>query len=302
MNPGHNRATLSNPRADLLGAQNAILSGTARSYYVPDFEGCLSIKSVISGSAVWETPAGRRFEVKENTYLVLNDRQHYRMTIDSPRKVTTFCIFFERGFVEDVFRTKRSPSSVLLDAPEPAIPERLDFLERIEPRQGPVHHLLERLKCRLAGGRLAEDESLGDFYRLAERLVGEHQQMDLLAARLPAVRRATRDELLRRVLRGRDFLLSSSCGRVPLRDAARVARLSPFHFHRAFRAAFGETPHQHATRHRLERARRLLEGDRSVTEICLETGFESLGSFSRLFRRAYGAAPSPYRRSQISKI
>jgi AraC family transcriptional regulator len=296
MNPGHDRATLANPRADLLGRQNAILSGTASSYYVPDFEGCLSIKSVISGSAVWETPGGGRFEVKENTYLILNDRQRYRMTIDSARKVTTFCIFFERGFVEGVFRAKRSSSSVLLDAPEPAKPERLLFIERIEPRQGRVHDLLEKLKFRLAGGRLSEEESLGDFYRLAERLIGEQQQVDILAARLPAVRRATREELLRRVLRGRDFLLSSPYGRVRLKDVARAACLSPFHFHRAFRAAFGETPRQHATRHRLERARLLLGGDRSVTEICLETGFESLGSFSTLFRCTYGIAPGRYRR------
>jgi hypothetical protein len=90
MKTGHNScALLLNPRAELLGRQNAILSGTGTRHYVPHFEGCLSLKSVISGSAVWET-RGRRFGVHENTYLIINDRQHYELTIDSTRSVTRF--------------------------------------------------------------------------------------------------------------------------------------------------------------------------------------------------------------------
>ena len=294
---------LLNPPAEMLGKQNAVFSGKGTQYYVPDFEGSLSIKSVISGSAVWETPPNRRFELHENTYLILNDRQHYRMTIDSARAVTTFCVFFERGFVEDIFRSKVSPARELLDEPETARPEGVGFIERIEPQQGPVRRELQRLKQRLAGGLLSTEESTAGVYRLAERLLAEHRQTRFLASRLPAVRRATREELLRRVLRGRDFLLSHLSESVPLKDAARVACLSPFHFHRAFQAAFHETPHQHAMRHRLERARRLLYGtDRSVTEVCLEAGFESLGSFSTLFRRTYGASPRDYRRAKFSKI
>jgi AraC family transcriptional regulator len=293
---------LLNPPAEILGKQNAVLSGRGTRYYVPDFEGCLSVKSMISGSAVWKIP-GRRFEVHENTYLILNDRQHYSMTIDSARKVNTFCIFFERGFVEDVFRSKVSPALTLLDDPEASPPQSVGFVECIEPQRGPVRRELQRFKERLAAGRLSTQDSTVDLYRLAERLLAEHRQTELLASRLPAIRSATREELFRRVLRGRDCLLSSLSNPVSLRDAARAACLSPFHFHRSFQAVFAETPHKHATRHRLERARHLLrETGRSVTEICLEAGFESLSSFSTLFSRTYGASPRDYRRAKISKI
>jgi AraC family transcriptional regulator len=294
---------LLNPPAAVLGKQNAIFSGSGTQYYVPDFEGCLSVKAVISGSAVWETPPNRRFEVHENTYLILNDRQHYRMTIDSARLVTTFCIFFERGFVEDVFRSQTSATSALLDEPQASRTPSLGFIERIEPAEGSLRRELQRLKHRLRGGLLSTEESTAGLYHLADRLLAEHRKTGFLASRLPAVRRATRDELFRRVLRGRDFLLSRLSDSVSLKDAARVACLSPFHFHRAFQAAFRETPHQYAMRHRLERARRLLrETDRNVTEICLEAGFESLGSFSTLFHRTYGASPHDYRRAKFSKI
>jgi len=293
------RGILLNPSGRVLGSRNAILTGTANRHHVPDFEGCLSLKSVISGSVVWETP-GRRYELHENTYLLLNDHQRYTMTIDSARKATTFCIFFERGFVEDIFRAETLPTAALLDRPatDDAAEQQLEFVERIEP-QGPIRRDLQGLRNRLAKRALASDGSTTDLFHLAERLLAQHAHTQLAASRLPAVHTSTREELLRRVLRGRDLLLSSLAGSVSLNDAARAACLSPFHFHRAFRTAFGVTPHHYAIRHRLERARHLLRTTgHSITEICFETGFESLGSFSSLFRRTYGITPSEWRSSR----
>ena len=66
---------------------------------------------------------------------------------------------------------------------------------------------------------------------------------------------------------------------------------------RLFKQAFGRTPHQFLTHRRIERAKHLLaRTERPVTEICLDVGFESLGSFSHLFRRETGASPTAYRR------
>jgi hypothetical protein len=73
--------------------------------------------------------------------------------------------------------------------------------------------------------------------------------------------------------------------------------MSPFHFIRRFQSVFGETPHQFRIRSRLDRAKYLLAvSDYSVTEVCLEVGFTSLGTFSDLFARRVGTAPSAYRR------
>jgi AraC-like DNA-binding protein len=73
--------------------------------------------------------------------------------------------------------------------------------------------------------------------------------------------------------------------------------MSPFQFIRQFQALFGETPHQFRIRARLEKAKQLLAlSDYSVTDVCMEVGFTSLGSFSDLFARRVGSAPSAYRR------
>jgi AraC-like DNA-binding protein len=83
---------------------------------------------------------------------------------------------------------------------------------------------------------------------------------------------------------------------VAIREAAAAARLSPFQFIRRFKALFGETPHQLRIDARIERARRLLAlTDRAVTDVCLDVGFSSLGSFSALFARRVGQSPTAYR-------
>ena len=81
-----------------------------------------------------------------------------------------------------------------------------------------------------------------------------------------------------------------------VRAVAAVAHVSQAHFSRSFRAVFGETPHRYLQRRRVERSMFLLrETDRSVTDVCLDVGFSSLGTFSRTFREIVGEAPSEYR-------
>src|SRR5437660_5816553 len=82
-----------------------------------------------------------------------------------------------------------------------------------------------------------------------------------------------------------------------VRAVAAVAHLSEAHFIRTFFATFGETPHRYLQRRRVERSMFLLRGTRrSVTEICFDVGFSSLGTFSRTFREIVGETPSSYRR------
>src|SRR5689334_16373156 len=106
------------------------------------------------------------------------------------------------------------------------------------------------------------------------------------------------EETFARLCRSRDFLAASLDQPVRLTDAAGEACLSPFHYHRMFARAFGETPHHFVQRLRIDRARQLLARDYvPVTEVCLAVGYESLGSFSVLFRSRVGCSPMEYRRS-----
>ncbi len=79
--------------------------------------------------------------------------------------------------------------------------------------------------------------------------------------------------------------------------------MSPFHFIRRFDALFGETPHQFRIRSRLDQAKILLAADtHSITDVCMEVGMDSLGSFSDLFARRVGVTPSAYRQGARRKV
>jgi AraC-like DNA-binding protein len=104
------------------------------------------------------------------------------------------------------------------------------------------------------------------------------------------------EELNRRMLRARDAIDRSYAHPLDIEDLARVASVSEAHFIRTFRATFGETPHRYLQRRRVERAMfKLRETDRSVTDICLDVGFTSLGTFSRTFHDILGMTPTEYR-------
>jgi transcriptional regulator GlxA family with amidase domain len=112
---------------------------------------------------------------------------------------------------------------------------------------------------------------------------------------MPHVSRAT-EEANRRLLRARDVMDRTYAQPLDIPALARIACVSEAHFIRTFRSTFGETPHRYLQRRRVERSMFLLrETDRSVTDICLEVGFNSLGTFSRTFAEITGQSPTLYR-------
>lgn len=99
-----------------------------------------------------------------------------------------------------------------------------------------------------------------------------------------------------RLRRARDTMDRDYARPLDVPTLAAVALMSPGHFSRSFRAAFGETPYSYLMTRRVERAKALLRrGDLSVTEVCFAVGCTSLGSFSSRFTELVGETPSAYR-------
>ncbi len=274
-----------NPPSSLLGSVNAILCGRGRRYEFGGFAGPLSVKSVVRGTAVWETAAAR-FEVEPGSAVILNDREEYTVTIESLQPVETFCVFFARGFVEDAYRSMTSSSVELLDAPDT---RAVLFAERLRYDAS----VLDALSALRRGGAGAQ------LFELASALVRAEWAVDERVAKLPAIKGSTRDELRRRVRRGVEYIHSNLGSSLRLDEIASAAALSQFHFHRLFVALYGDTPHRYITNMRIRRARSLLRAtDRPVADIAMDCGFESLGSFSTLFARHTGMPPARFRKNR----
>jgi len=298
------RVMLNPPPAEM-GATNAIVWGRAKQYYVAEFLGPLSIKTVVRGSAMWQTREAERL-VDSGGYLVLNAGRAYSLTVDAQETVETFCLFFRNGSVEDVLRVESSDPAQLLDAPFAGVQAsssgngeaRVEFFEALHRHDRVVSPHVRTMYARVKDGKATQAWLEDQFFAVAKGLqsvrVNSHRQ----ARRIPAKKLSTKIELYRRLLLGRDYLDSFSGGETRLDRVASEACLSPYHFHRLFREVFGETPNKYLQRRRLANARQLLRStDRTITEICLEIGFDSMTSFSALFRRIYGCSPRQCRSS-----
>jgi len=111
------------------------------------------------------------------------------------------------------------------------------------------------------------------------------------------VERVFHPDLHARLCRARTALRDTEADPRSVATVAREIRFSPFHFIRLYKTVFGATPHQHQSEARIDRAKELLLlTERSVTDVCMEVGFSSLGSFSSLFKKRVGESPTAFQR------
>ena|SRR5687768_9851793 len=108
-------------------------------------------------------------------------------------------------------------------------------------------------------------------------------------------------DLYQRIAAAKVYIDENFQGPINLETISQRAFLSRFHFHRIFTQVYRHTPHQYMTRKRLDKARDLLANNKPVTEVCNEVGFESIGSFSVLFKKEVGFAPQYYRNMAYKK-
>ena len=107
--------------------------------------------------------------------------------------------------------------------------------------------------------------------------------------------------LYRRIVQAKRYIDENFPEPIDLDEIAGEAAFSKYHFLRLFRMAYGQTPKKYLSYVRIEAARMLLEADVSVSEACNRVGFDSLTTFSGLFKRLTGRAPSDYQRTQLKR-
>jgi len=103
------------------------------------------------------------------------------------------------------------------------------------------------------------------------------------------------NDIYQRIATAKIFIDENYSESIGLEEISQQAFLSRFHFHRLFTRIYRNTPHQYLTQKRIERAKQLLAENKAINDVCNEVGFESIGSFSTLFKKEIGFAPTLYR-------
>lgn len=277
-------------------SSSPILHARSKSYFWKG-KGALSIKTFTNGRAFYHTGHGH-FAVEEGNYLLLNHGQEYSITIESEVPVESFCIFFPETMVDEAYHSMRASDEQLLDDPGALRQMPVDFIEKTYNDRR-LTSLLLRIKSEYANPHLDISWLEEKLYELAHGLLRVHRQVHHEILKLPSLKVSTRQELYKRLMIGHEYISAFYDQPITVSETAKAACLSPNHFLRSYKQLFGMTPHQYLCERRLQESKKLLlQTDKSVTEICLEVGFQSPGSFSSLFSKRFSITPSQFRQKK----
>lgn len=250
--------------------------------------GPLSLKTTFGGQTAYRF-GNRELVANANRVLIVPPRQRYTTQVSAEgTDIATF--YFPGAIVADALNSLTLRDDQLLDGRSANVEQAMDF---------PPHGRDIDLKLRSLLLALNQSEpTLDDLGVLAlEMTVRFSLEARGAMARLPAARPGVRRELFRRACAARDEINAHPESGMELRELAKVSSLSPYHLHRVFRAAFGETPALMQRRIRAQRAQRLVAETRlAIAEIARRVGFENESAFSRSFRAVTGVSPREYRR------
>jgi AraC-like DNA-binding protein len=263
------------------GPAFSIINGRGSTFEGGADEAALSLKWLAEGAAEYESE-GRPYRLAGTVQLLLNRGQPYRMRMRGPSE--SFVLFFPKAAADAAWHMHTGVSG-----PMPEIPTVAD----VSPHSLQRSLAALREECGLAkpGGERLVELSSAVLNEIAALAFTRRRQF----LRMPALRKTTRDELLRRIVRAEAYLLDLG-SKATLAGAAHAASLSPFHLIRVFDAAFGETPLAYAAAKRLERARaELVESKRSISDIAFAAGYESRTAFDRAFQRRFRTTPGAVR-------
>ena len=242
----------------------------------------LLFRAVLQGAAslAWRN---RRIRLDEDAWLVLDGREACSVRLDPELRTRMLVVVVSH---DDC----RAALAGVPGAPaeSPAWPAELAFADNLRPRDGPAGRRLMAIACGREGG-WSEAEERGQRLELVREAWTEELALRRQATRIDCVKRATREQLLRRILLAADFIASRHDEPISLDEMARAASLSRFHFVRLFSRVHGETPHAFLRRKRTAVARRHLAGGRACSEAASRAGF---GSRSSLFRNLRKTAPA----------
>lgn len=250
---------------------------------------CYTLRWVVSGQLEIRVD-GTPCSVAEQHYHLVNPGQRTAAEGCGGREAHILVICLSRALVHKAFEGIRATSRRLFRGnPDFAWP--VSFDNRLRPHDETVSPILRDVLRVVELGvhdKLWLDQQL---LILAEMLLFQESR------RSAAARRANGNSLSRRLERARNVMDERFREPLSLNDLAGVAYASPHHFLRAFKKAYGATPHQYLTSRRLEAARNLLHTtDLPVSEIGARVGFASSNGFYKAFRRRYDCPPTAFRR------
>ncbi|HEY1009225.1 MAG TPA: AraC family transcriptional regulator [Sphingobacteriaceae bacterium] len=240
----------------------------------------------------------RELDLYPGQFLMLPRGISYNRTILSISPVKSFCLNIDGSFLKDIKNTLRQNEIYLSDRSLWDVTNGgFDLPITIYQLQGDFEHNILNLKRDLESGVLDESSINSHLFQCLCSFFNIYKKEILYKTEnLKFLNNGTKVEIMKRLLRAKDYILSNYNTRITLESIAHEACLSVNHLLRTFHQVFNTTPHQFLLQVRLERARYLLTNfDYPVSEVAAIVGFEGVGSFIRAFKMSEEVTPGKFR-------
>lgn len=273
---------------------NVIVLSSLKRFYHPIKSTSFAIRFVTEGVEHYALN-GQQHNVGAGKYLLSSGANEGHIEIDNGKNVSGLCFGLAPELITEVVATLRQPDTAYSDAELGQFFNSPLFLEnQYDSTQTHLGQWLTHINKSIDKNNWHEDDlSMDFFYTLSERLIADQIPIFKQLQNIPSVKSATKKDLYRRVVRGKEFM--DACFTMPLtvENVAQAACLSEYHFFRLFKAIFGGSPHQYILKKRLNYAQNLLIQDKNAVSLVAEaSGFSDIFTFSKAFKKHFGYAPS----------
>lgn len=228
--------------------------------------------------------------VNDKIFYLLEPGSNLAINFKTANPLQTLFILFDERFITNIIHQQTTPADALMNNPEDVCKKDIHL---------PTVPFIFNTKLQSMLNSLRQNNNIqgGQLHNILQNIVTEFCFIHAYTARqiqkLNAVKTTTREELYRRLTTAKLFMQDNACNVLTVDEIAKTACLNSFHFLRMFKQAYHTTPHQYLLQLKLEKASELLKSQKqSVTDVCAMVGFESIGSFSNLFKKSFGVTPS----------
>lgn len=243
------------------------------------------------------------YTIREGNYLLVNGENDTLVQIDSKKHVQGMCIHISEELISEVVASFRAPDAPISDLELSNFFYTEAFLEnKYNAQHNHLGNKLIELEQLVRAKEFHEEDIQKElFYDLASVLVSDQTVVFKELQNIKSVKQDTKKDLLRRVYLGKEYIDSCFEQYLTIEQIAQNSGMSEFHFFRLFRQTIGISPYQYILMKRFQKSLVLLAQGMPVSAVAMETGFSSIHTFSKSFKKMFGVTPSNFLFDKNSK-
>lgn len=274
--------------------KNLVVFSALKEFYHTVKSQGFAIRYVVDGTEHYHLN-GHDYPVRAGQYLLSNATSEGHIEVEGSKRVNGICLNIMPELLADVAATIRRPDTAYVDMDLGLFFSSNLFLENIyDIHQTHLGKCLFDINTSLQKEPLHQkDLNIEFFYLICEKIIADQTPVFKQLQTIPSIKVATKKDLLRRILKAKDYIDGVFIEPLTIERVAKEVCLSEYHFFRLFKSVWGLSPHQYILKKRLEYAQNILKHDKNaVSFAAYESGFVDIHAFSKAFKKHFGYAPS----------